>query len=54
MSLYSSSVSSKEEAVTVAEESNNISLELIRSFFTCVSNGKWWLGCVIEVIPEDD
>ena len=52
VSFYFSSVISKEEMVTVAH--NGLSLESIRGFVTCISDGKWWLGCVIEIFQEEN
>ena len=54
ISFYSSSVISKEEIVIYTVAHNGLSLESIRGFVTCASDGKWWLGCVIEIFQEED
>lgn len=51
VSRYSASDTSREERVTL--RTNDIPPESIVGFATCISDGHWWLACVIEVIQED-
>ena len=41
----------KEETVTLAK--NDLPPESIVGFVTCLSDGNWWLACVLEVLQED-
>ena len=49
--FYSASHTLKEERVTLAK--NDLPLESIVGFVTCLCDGNWWLACVLEVIQED-
>ena len=45
---YSASSSSKETS-----SESEIPVENISGFVTCVHEQKWWLGCVLQIAPED-
>ena len=45
--VYSSSSTSKEERVTVQQD--ELELDEIHGFITCLHKGKWWVGCVLQV-----
>lgn len=49
--FYSASDTFREEKVTVGK--NDLPLESISGFVTCLRDRNWWLACVLEVIQED-
>ncbi len=49
--VYSSLTTSKEERVTVLE--NDLEVEDIKGFVTCVYDDQWWMACVLQV-DEDN
>ena len=51
VSYYSASSTSREERITSA--TTDLSLDSIVGFVTCVCDGNWWLGCVLEVFHEE-
>ena len=48
--LYSASDASRRERVTLAKD--DIPLESIAGFVTCLYDGNWWLACVLEVCSD--
>ena len=49
--VFSASDTFKEETVTLAK--NDLPPESIVGFVACLSDGNWWLACVLEVLQED-
>ena len=47
---YSSSPTAKEERVTIQE--NQLELDEIHGFVTCLHQQKWWVGCVLQVYED--
>jgi len=50
--VYSTSTTCKEERVTATED--ELDIEDIQGFITCVHNEQWWLACVLTVNEEDN
>ena len=49
---FSSEANGKEEHVT--DEEDNIPVELISGFITCVFAGEWWLACVLQLSEDEN
>lgn len=48
---FSTCITFKEERVTSGE--TDIAVESISGFVTCLSDGQWWLACVVQVHVEN-
>jgi len=51
---FSSSTTSKEERVSCEVESDDVPVESISGFVTCVVDREWWLGCVLQLSPDEN
>jgi len=51
---FSSSTTSKEERVSCVVESDDVPVESISGFVTCVVDREWWLGCVLQLSPDEN
>ena len=51
---FSSSTTSKEERASCEVESDDVPVESISGFVTCVVDREWWLGCVLQLSPDEN
>ena len=49
---YSSSTSLKEERVTICDD--ELTLEEITGFITCIYDDQWWVACVLQTEATDE
>ena len=49
---FSSSTTSKEERVSC--EDDDVPVESISGFVTCVVDREWWLACVLQLSPDEN
>lgn len=50
---FSSSTTSKEERVS-CENDDDVPVESISGFVTCVVDREWWLACVLQLSPDEN
>ena len=53
MKAFSSSTTNKEERVS-CEDNDDVQVERISGFVTCVVEREWWLACVLQLSPDED
>ena len=51
---FSASTTSKEERVSCDDDFDELPLESISGFVTCVVDRNWWLACVLQLHPDDE
>ena len=53
MKAFSSSTTNKEERVS-CEDNDDVQVERISGFVTCVVEREWRLACVLQLSPDED